>query len=413
MRKYVLGLVGFAVIAFAASLCYADEGETEGMSYTLNLNEMFNMPVQEGEKPAEAQLKWSLWGQLFADYSDGTYSFADGRPTGGNEGFRSGRFRILPKVTYEWLSFGCQYETMPALALLDFWVNMKHSDKLQWKMGQFIPPFGYQRPCSPYKLLTDYSQAVGYFFGSADPVWPTWGNLRDSGGMFHGTLKLGEGPKLNYAAGIFVGEGAGVQNSDPAWTFFMTAKLLLTKGVEFGVSYEDGSRQTTVGGNSYNVNRDRVGLCMKLDLLEDEGTKSTKLHVQSEFIAGNSNVMDYAKHGSGPPYPGYHHNKSQQAEGWYFQVGFDVMPAKFRLIGQIDILDIPAYDIGTDVRAAAGVKDNQYTKRRQYGLGFIWFICKHCKMKIWWEQTQNEGRAKVHKIAGSEHRILGVFGVNF
>jgi hypothetical protein len=302
---------------------------------------------------------------------------------------------------------------MSTLTLLDFWVNMKHSDKLQWKMGQFIPPFGYQRPWSPYKLLCDYSQAVGYFFGPNGPLGGGWGNLRDSGGMFHGTLKLGEGPKLNYAAGIFVGEGAGVQNSDPAWTFFMTAKLEMTKGVEFGVSYEDGSRQTTLGGGSRNINRDRVGLCMKLDLLDDEGTKSKKLHIQSEFIAGNNNPSDYIKHGSGPPFPSYLHNKSQQAEGWYFQVGFDVMPKKVRLIGQIDILDIPAYNMTTDVRAAAGVKDNSYTKRRQYGLGFIWFIGKHCKMKIWWEQTQNEGRAKIKKIAGSEHRACMVFGVNF
>jgi hypothetical protein len=413
MRKFVLGLAGFAVIAFAASLCYADDGEAEGMSYSLNLNELFNMPVQEGEKPAEAKLKWSLWGQLRADYSDGTYSAVAGRPTGGNEGFRAARFRFLPKVTYEWLSFGCQYETMSTLTLLDFWVNMKHSDKLQWKMGQFIPPFGYQRPWSPYKLLCDYSQAVGYFFGPNGPLGGGWGNLRDSGGMFHGTLKLGEGPKLNYAAGIFVGEGAGVQNSDPAWNFFMTAKLKLTPDVELGVSYEDGSRQATIGGFSRNVNRDRVGLSGKLTLLKDEKTKVKKLIIQSEYIAGNSNVSDYAKHGSGIPYPGYQHNKSMQAEGWYFQVGLEVMPKKVRLIGQIDILDIPAYNITTDVRAAAGVKDNSYTKRRQYGLGFIWFICKHCKMKIWWEQTQNEGRAKIKKISGSEHRACMVFGVNF
>ncbi len=419
MRRFFVGLVGFAVIAFAASLCYADDGETEGLKYSLDLNKLFGSTFQEEEK---AEFVMPCWGQMRFLYSNGTYSVADGRPVGGNEQFETVRFRFLPKVTYKWLSFGCQYETDANLTLLDFWANFnctKYKDKLQLKVGQFIPPFGLQRWDSPYKLLCDYSQVVSYLFGdpkiaapysALDPLFASWDNLRDQGMMVHGKVGFGAKkddfqPSISYGLGLFTGEGANADpaNSDPAWTTFATVRVEAVKGVLVGLSFEDGSRFNTADDRI--VNRDRFGFCGQL--------KMSGLIVQTEYIVGDDSPADHVKHVTAPAT----HNTRRDTDGWYLQVGYDLKPEKVKLIAQVDVLDVPAYGYGDDSRAAHTIR---YRQLRQYGLGIIFFFNKHCKMKIFWEQTQNEGRkAKVGgvrvfpKIAGSEHRAFVVLGVNF
>jgi hypothetical protein len=309
---------------------------------------------------------------------------------------------------------------MSTLTLLDAWVNMdcpQYSGMFQLKMGQFIPPFGIQRPASPYKLFTDYSQIVGYLFGASDPLYPTWGNLRDQGLMLHGTVKFGEGegfqPNMYYGMGLFRGEAANTAaNSDPAWTLFMTAKVKPIEGVMFGLSYEDGTRQYTTGGVNRTLNRDRFGFCTEV--------KMHGFHMCAEYIVGdNSPIGDLDKHNdhtnTADPRYRFVHNNRQDVDGWYLELGYMAMPNKLKVISKIDILDVPAYSMnwtsGSDTRS--GEHDITYRKKRKYGLGLVWFITKHCKVKFLWQQTQNEGRGKLHKIAGSEHSGLVCFGVNF
>ena len=116
MSRFFVGLVGFAVIAFAASLCYADESETEGLQYSLDLNKLFGSTFQEEEK---AKVTCGGWGQTVYVYDGGTYDPVGQRTTGGDETLNVWRFRILPKVQYKWLTFGAQYDTFGgALGLL-------------------------------------------------------------------------------------------------------------------------------------------------------------------------------------------------------------------------------------------------------------------------------------------------------
>jgi hypothetical protein len=417
MRKFLLGLAGFAVIAFAASVCFADDDETGG----LDLSKLFGAAFQDEDK---ATAKCGMWGQMRFDYSNGTYSFADGRPIGGNETFRSMRFRFLPKVTYKWLSFGCQYETDSTLTLLDFWANIECQkfDKgmVNLKMGQFIPPFGLQRPISPYKILTiNYSNIVSYLFGAGDPYGAGWANLRDQGIMLHGKKKLGEGegflPSIQYGLGFFMGEPANATtNSDPAWTTFFTLKVEPVEGMLFGLSYEDGSRADAFlpGDVARQINRDRFGLCWKMELLDAPEDKGKLLLIQGEYIVGNQNPADLDKHDDEVSPATMWHNKRQTVDGWYLEVGYYVMPQKLQLTGKVDILDLPAY-WGVESRDPGVEHDLHYRKIRTYGLGLNWYLTKHCKVQVMWEQFQDEGRGKIPKISGSEHRAYVLFGVNY
>lgn len=416
MRSVFGGLAGVAVVLFAVSLCYADEGEVGGLKFSLDV---FST---QGEAPKKAEVTIGGWGQFRFDYSNGTYSVADGRPTGGDETYRAWRFRFIPKVKYDYLSFGCQYETAPTLTLLDFWANLackKHKEALQLKLGQFIPPFGMQRPISPYKILTiNYSKIVAYLFGGSDPIYPTWGNLRDTGLMVHGKVKLGgEGkgfqPHMLYYLGTFTGEAANTTNSDPAFTTFVGVKLVPADGVLLGLSCEDGSRQfvdTTIPIDR-QVNRDRYGICWKFEFMKDEKTKSKLLLIQGEWISGCHNMADMDKHDDELNPVTYLHNNRQKVEGWYLEVGLFIKPAKVQLMGKVDILDLPSYNPWTDTRGSE--HDIHYRKQRMYGVGLNWYINPHCKLQIMIQQSQNEGRAKIHKIAGSETRGYALFGVNF
>jgi hypothetical protein len=335
------------------------------------------------------------------------------------------RFRFLPKVTYKWLSFGCQYETDSTLTLLDFWANLacQKFDKgvLNLKMGQFIPPFGLQRPVSPYNLTTiNYSQIVSYCFGAGDPYGAGWGNLRDSGLMLHGKKKLGQGegflPSVQYAFGFFMGEPANATvNTDPAWNTFFMLKVCPADGMLFGISMEDGSRQDNAGWwgpGSRNINRDRFGLCWKLELMDAADNKGKLLLIQGEYIVGNQNPADIDKHDDENAPATMWHNKRQRVEGCYLEVGFFAKPEKFQLLGKVDILDLPAF-WGAESRDPGVEHDLHYRRLRTYGLGFNWFINKHCKMQFMWEQWQDEGRGKLTRIAGSEHRAYLLFGVKY
>lgn len=417
MRKVLLGMAGLVVIGLMATTAFADDGDTSP-AFTLDLNKLFGSTFQEEDK---AKVTCGGWGQMRYEYSDGTYTTyppADPRkprPTGGNETFRVLRFRFLPKVVYKWLSFGCQFETDSTLTLLDFWANIvcpKFEGKVQLKMGQFIPPFGLQRPISPYKIRTiNYSKVVTYLFGDGDPIWSTWGNLRDKGLMVHGTVKFGEKtedfqPNLYYALGLFQGEAANVDaNSDPAWTTFVTAKVEAMKGILFGLSYEDGSRQWVDGTIpiNRNVNRDRFGACWEITLAD--------LMVYGEYIVGNMNPADMDKHDDEISPATYFHLKKMNVDGWYLVVGYFVMPKKLQLLFKVDIVDLPAWS--GNIESRDNEHDIPYTKERMYGLGFNWLINKHCKLLFMWEQEQDEGRGKATRIAGSEHRAYVLFGVNF
>ena len=437
MRKVLLGLAGFVVIALSASMCFADDGEANDLSFSLDLNKLFGATVQESEEKMEWKFKG--WGQLFYNYSDGTYGVgpAGPRPMGGNENIRVGRFRFLPGGKYKYMTWGTQFECYSTMTLLDFWVNFEctnfEKDMLQLKVGQFIPPFGIQRPASPFKLCTNYAQITSYLFGAADPLYgstlpsgatgPGWNNLRDKGVMVHGKMKFGEGegfrPNVYYGAGIFAGEPANTNaNSDPGWTSFLTAKVTPVEDMMIGLSYEDGTRQfvdPTIPADRV-CNRDRFGICWQFNLLADPESKSKLLGIQGEYIVGNNNLADLDKHDDEVTAATMLHNKSQHVDGWYLEVSYFIMPKKVKLISKVDILDIPAYDHGTDVRVnkAAGIpKDNHYRKARKYALGVVWVISKHSKIKFLWEQTQNEGRAKLPKISGSEHTLLVCLGVSF
>lgn len=440
MRRFVLGLAGFAVIACAASLCYAGDDEAKGLSCSLNLNELFGMPVQEGEKPAEAKTSVGFWGQMRGQYSGGTYNLAHGEPTGGNEDFSIWRFRFLPKAEYDWLTVGLQYETMSTVTLLDCWAEInckKYPGKLKLKIGQFIPPFGIQRPISPYAITTiNYSKIVAYLFGdpglgshvyinsagtvvqngSNQPVFASWGNLRDQGALVHGTLKLGQAPaekggfqpSVYYGVGLFRGEAANAAaNSDPAWNFFFVTKVTPVDGMTFGISYEDGSRQYTTGTDR-NMNRDRFGICWQLNLLKDPG-----LSIDGEWIRGNNNAADFARHENPDFVTRTFHSKKQDVEGWYIEVGLYVKPKKVQLLFKVDQLDLPAYFPGTNTDGAAGVKDMRYRKLRMVGFGLNWFISKHCKLQIMFEASQDGGRGKIKRIAAAEQKAYAVFGVKF
>jgi hypothetical protein len=423
MRKFVLGLAGFVVIAFAATVCFADD-EAGPLSYSLDLNKMFGIPVQEGEEPAEAKVTCGLWGQFRFDYSSGTYSFADGRPVGGDETFNMWRFRLLPKATYEWLTVGAQLETVTGgINLLDFWANMECQkfDKgmLNLKLGQFIPPFGLQRWGSPYNHLTvNYSNIVSYLFGTGDPYGGGWSNLRDTGVMVHGKKKFGEGegflPNVQYGLGFFTGEPANTTNTDPAFTTFFTLKVEPVEGILMGLSYEDGSRSLSGfwGPGPRIVNRDRFGLCWKFEFMDAPEDKGKLLLIQGEYIVGNNNPADMDKHDDELAPATMFHNKRQTVDGYYLEVGYYLMPAKLQVTGKIDILDLPAF-WWNESRDPGVEHDLHYRKIRTYGLGLNWYINKHCKLQIMWEQFQDEGRAKIHKISGSEHRAYVVFGAKF
>lgn len=390
MRRLLLGLAGFLVIAFAASVCFA-EGDEEKMEWS-----------------------WKGWGQFRATIDDGTYNAARQKPEGGNENFQSLRFRMLPGGKYKWLEWGTQFELDSTLTLLDFWANItcpEYKGAVQLKFGQFIPPFGIERPASPYKLCTNYAQVISYLFGAADPLWPTWGNLRDKGAMFHGTKKFGEKqgdfqPNVYYGFGIFQGEGANVDvNSDPAWTSFVTLKVKPTKGFMVGMSYEDGSRSIAgvITPGTRNFNRDRFGLCWQF--------KMSELFIEGEYIVGNGNPLDTDRHDDETAPTTYWHLKKMNVDGWYLNVGYFLIPKKLRAIAKIDILDTPAWSGAVDSRG--NEHDVHYRVKRQYGLGFVLIFNKHCKMKAFWQIQQNEGRAKIKRISGSEHSAFVVFGVSF
>jgi hypothetical protein len=407
MRRVLLGLAGFLVIALIANTAFADD--EPALKYSLDLNKLFGSAF-EGEEE-KAKVTCGGWGQFRFAYSNGTYSFSDGRPVGGDETFQAWRFRFLPKVVYKWLSFGCQYETASTLTLLDFWSNIKcpkFKGALQMKLGQFIPPFGLQRPISPYKIRTiNYSQVVAYLFGGSDPGWSTWGNLRDTGVMFHGTKKFGEKqgdfqPSIYYALGFFTGEAANTTNSDPAFTTFFTAKVKAMKGILIGLSYEDGSRQGSVLG-SRNINRDRFGICYEFDLGD--------LLIYGEYIVGNMNPRGNAKHEDEDTIGETLHNKQMDVDGAYFVLAYFLSPKKFQVFGKIDWLDVPAWNITDNTR---GVEHTfSYTQSWKYAIGFNVYINKHCRVQVVYEWTRAEGRGKIHKIAGSEERAFVVWGVNF
>ena len=411
MRRVLLGLAGFLVIALIANTAFADD--EPALKYSLDLNKLFGSAF-EGEEE-KAKVTCGGWGQFRFNYSNGTYSPSDGRPVGGNESFQAWRFRFLPKVVYKWLSFGCQYETASTLTLLDFWSNIncpKFEGAVQLKAGQFIPPFGLQRPISPYKIRTvNYSQVVAYLFGGSDPLFPTWGNLRDTGVMIHGTKKFGEKqgdfqPSIYYALGFFTGEAANTTNSDPAFTTFFTAKVKAMKGILIGISYEDGSRQVvdiTVPVNR-NFNRDRFGICWEFDLGD--------LLLYGEYIVGNMNPLSNGKHEDEDLIGETYHNKQMDVDGAYLVLAYFLSPKKFQVFGKVDWLDTPAWSLGTDSRS--GEHDISYTQSWKYAIGFNVYINKHCKVQVVYEWTRAEGRAKLTpKVAGSEERAYVVWGVNF
>jgi hypothetical protein len=301
----------------------------------------------------------------------------------------------LPKVSYKWLTFGAQYDTFPTVACWDFWANIncpKYKDKLQLKLGQFIPPFGLQRPCSPYKLWTiNYSQIVAAVFGGS--------NLRDSGWMVHGKMKFGQKaddfqPSVTYAMGCFNGEPAFTSNSDPFWTFVGSVKVEAMKGILFGLSYEDGSWYDGFRQN----NRDAFGICWKFEIAD--------LLVQGEYIVANGNIADEGKHETTPSA----HNKRQDIGGCYMEFGYYVMPKKLQLMAKVDFIDYPAYSIGADSRLPHDINDRQSW---QYGFGFNWYIMKHCKLQVFYQWTRADGRRLQKGVSRSEQSGAAVFGVNF
>jgi len=93
--------------------------------------------------------------------------------------------------------------TMTIPILLDFWINLKFWDFFQLRAGQFIIPFGYEGPRSPYDLeLLTYSLVYGTgqsYPGMSVGFFPY---LRDLGAYIHGNYK-----GFNYKVGLVNGQG--------------------------------------------------------------------------------------------------------------------------------------------------------------------------------------------------------------
>ena len=123
--------------------------------------------------------------------------------------------------------------------LTDAAINVNYTPLIQFQIGQFKKPIGYENPIS-----SNYTD----FVERALAVENISGNSRDIGVMFHGRLFS---KRLAYYLGLFNGNGPNTTNNSDNFTFmgrvvaspFANTGDFYLKGLSFGGSLLTGDRQ--------------------------------------------------------------------------------------------------------------------------------------------------------------------------
>ena len=245
---------------------------------------------------------------------------------------KEARFEFKGKAFVEGFTYKFQFNGSGAVTLLDAYGNYVIAEGIQVRFGQFKVPYSRQYLTSAGALeLMDRSIVVNAFAPG-----------RDIGIMLHDIVALGEGDDmaLEWAFGVFNGDGTNVGGNDNNWLGWAIRLGFYPMGM---VEYSEGDLANTqdvkvgIAGSYVSVhNRPAItgGRTVKTDGFQfDVVVAWSGLYVEGEW----------------------HYNKVKtdgvstiKNQGWFIQAGFVIPDSEFEVIGRYSSI---SWDSITDLKS--------------------------------------------------------------
>jgi phosphate-selective porin len=246
---------------------------------------VLEVKIGEGENAIKMQVNGYIQTQFeHYDKGDDTFKLLRARP------------RVKGDLG-EHIDFFVQLDLAYSTVMRDAWLELDYVNYAKLRMGQFLLPFGWQTPVSPYNLLTiNYAQVVDKLNGGDD--------LRDIGLMLHGNFKDCGTPildKFNYAVAGVNGEGSNASDQNDPKNFVGRVGFKPLDGLDLGASYYVGKR----GSAKYDRKRWGVDAIYKLD----------NLLIQGEYIDSSDDTVASTIE-----------THTLEGKGYFVEVGYKITP---------------------------------------------------------------------------------------
>jgi len=241
--------------------------------------------------------------------------FQSQQEAGKKDGFdiRRARLDFKGAISEKW-DYRLQLEFATSPKILDAMLTYKWADYLKISAGQFKVPFSMENLAGSNKLESiDRSQVVEAMSARSKDLIGNH-NGRDLGVQLWGSaLKINDLNLLDYAVGVFNGEGINVADSNEKKD--VAARLLFHpfKGFDIGGSYYDGVDWRKAGTPATAKDRVRKRYGFEISYLWNN------LSLKGEYIKGQDDETDRS--------------------GWYMQAGYYFVPKKFQAVLKYDTYD--------------------------------------------------------------------------
>lgn len=277
-------------------------------------------------------------------------------PEHGLDGFRVRRARMtLDGEILKNIQYKVQVETVQSPILLDVLVDLRLTDQIGLRFGQFKVPFSLENLTSSADLDTiNRSQTVELLCPGRDSK----SKGRDIGIALTGRLS-----KLEYALGVF--NGSGINKTDDNKHKDLAGRMVFSPSdfLSLGMAHYRGVYFP--GPNAPSSDKRRTGIEASFDM--------GRVSLKGEYIFGKDGGVS--------------------KRGWYLHGGIDLIPGKTQAVVRFDSLDVN--------------EDIQGDKQDVTTLGVNWFLAKRTKVQVIYEFHSEE----VIKL--SNNVFLAQFQVGF